>query len=101
MNIHDGPGQGPCQGQSSHCLVNVSPNRLDVATSNSTGAYVNHSITWYGCYWTIFCVTMTTRSRSKVKKLVFAMVCHRVQSSCILFLYSGDLWKEGLDFLEN
>ena len=38
MNIYDGPGQGQCQGQSSHCLVNVSPNRLDVATSNSTGA---------------------------------------------------------------
>ena len=38
MNIHDGPGQGQFQGQSLHCLVNVSPNWLDVATSNSTGA---------------------------------------------------------------
>ena len=38
MDNHDGPGQGQSQGQSSHCLVNASPKRLDVTTSNFTGA---------------------------------------------------------------
>ena len=62
-------------------LVNASPKSVDVATLNFAGAMVHtlHDVAGTGQH---FFETMTPKSRSKVNKCVFAMVYHRLQSSC-------------------
>ena len=63
-------------------LLNASPEPFDEATSNFPGQLV----TLCGGFSVTFCVAMTQRSRSKVKKREFAMVYHRLYSSLCLEL---------------